>query len=188
MRSTARLSLVTLCVSAALMLTTNLDAAPKAEKTAAPDVKRGEYLVSIMGCNDCHTPFKMTAHGPEPDMTRFLSGHPQEMGALKAPKLDGPWVMAAAGTNTAYAGPWGISYASNLTPDKTGIGIWTEEMFIKTMRTGKRFGAGRPILPPMPWPAYRNASDADLKAMFAYLKTVKPIANRVPEYVPPAAK
>lgn len=188
MRSTARLSLVTLCVSAALMLTTNLDAAPKAEKTAAPDVKRGEYLVSIMGCNDCHTPFKMTAHGPEPDMTRFLSGHPQEMGALKAPKLDGPWVMAAAGTNTAYAGPWGISYASNLTPDKTGIGIWTEEMFIKTMRTGKRFGAGRPILPPMPWPAYRNASDADLKAMFAYLKTVKPIANRVPEYVPPAPK
>ena len=47
-------------------------------------VQRGEYLVKIMGCNDCHTPWKMGPHGPEPDMTRFLSGHPEEIGPLLA--------------------------------------------------------------------------------------------------------
>lgn len=194
MQSKHRSSLPLVAVSAALLLTTALGAAPKSPArtsakpaaTASADVvKRGEYLVSIMGCNDCHTPFKMTDHGPEPDMTRFLSGHPQAIGALKSAKTEPQWMWAGNATNTAFSGPWGVSYASNLTPDKTGMSIWTEEMFIKTLRTGKRFGGGRPILPPMPWPAYRNATDADLKAIYAYLKTIKPIANRVPAYEPP---
>ena len=55
-------------------------------------------------------------------------------------------------TNTAWAGPWGVSFTANLTPDKeTGLGDWTEEQFIATMRTGKHQGKGRPVLPPMPY-------------------------------------
>lgn len=99
---------------------------------------------------------------------------------------DGPWMWAGATTNTAFAGPWGISYAINLTSDEeTGLGIWTEDMFISAIRSGKQFGKGRPIMPPMPWQAYSHMTDDDLKAMFAYLKTVPPIANHVPDWQPP---
>jgi mono/diheme cytochrome c family protein len=155
----------------------------KAEQAAKARVARGAYLVAGMGCNDCHTPFKMGPNGPEPDMTRMLSGHPEGMKMPPAPKLgDGPWVWAGAGTNTAYAGPWGVSYTANLTPDRlTGIGIWDEQMFIKTLRTGRHWGVSRPILPPMPWQAFRNMSDEDLGSIYAYLRTVKPIRNQVPE-------
>jgi mono/diheme cytochrome c family protein len=147
-------------------------------------VARGEYLVTIGGCNDCHTPLKMGANGPEPDMSRALSGHPQDLVMPPAPKSDGPWVWSAAGTNTAFAGPWGISYTRNLTPEPlTGIGIWTEDMFIKTIRSGRHWGVGRPILPPMPWFNYAKASDEDLKSIYAYLRTIKPIKNEVPEAV-----
>lgn len=152
-------------------------------------VARGEYLVKIMGCNDCHTPWKMGPQGPEPDMTRMLSGHPEQIGRLPAAKADdGPFVWAGSGTNTAFSGPWGVSYAFNLTPEQnTGLGIWTEEMFIQTIRTGRHMGVSRPINPPMPWPMYRNATDEDLKSIYAYLRTIKPIVNRVPEYVDPTA-
>jgi hypothetical protein len=111
------------------------------------------------------------------------------------PKLpDGPWLWIGASTNTAFAGPWGVSYAANLTPDEgTGLGIWTEEMFVKAIRTGRHFGTARPILPPMPWQVYRNLVDTDLKAVFAYLRTLPPIKNLVPDAVvapppPPPAK
>jgi mono/diheme cytochrome c family protein len=148
-------------------------------------VQRGEYLVKIMGCNDCHTPWKMGPQGPEPDMTRMLSGHPEEIGPLPEVKAPAPYVSLGFATNTAYSGPWGVSYAFNLTPEQnTGLGIWTEEMFVKTIRTGRHMGTSRPVNPPMPWPAYRNATDEDLKAVYAYLRTIKPIVNRVPEYKP----
>jgi mono/diheme cytochrome c family protein len=154
-------------------------------------VARGEYLVTIGGCNDCHTPFKVGPNGPEPDMTRALSGHPENVVMPPPPKSDGPWLWSGAATNTAFAGPWGISYARNLTPEQlTGTGIWTEEMFIKTIRSGRHWGVGRPILPPMPWFNYAKASDEDLKSIYAYLRTVKPIKNEVPEAVvapPPPA-
>jgi hypothetical protein len=145
-------------------------------------VERGEYLVKIMGCNDCHTPWTMTARGPEPDMTRMLSGHPQDLAITSQPDLGaGPWVWAGAGTNTAFAGPWGVSFTANLTPDEeTGLGKWTEETFLAAIRTGRHEGQGRPILPPMPWPMYRNATDEDLRAVFAYLRTIPTINNRVP--------
>ncbi len=150
-------------------------------------VQRGEYLVKIMGCNDCHTPWKMGPAGPEPDMTRFLSGHPEQIGPLPAVKSPEPFLWSGFATNTAYSGPWGVSYAFNLTPEQnTGLGIWTEEMFVKTIRTGRHMGTSRPINPPMPWPAYRNATDDDLKAIYAYLRTIKPIVNRVPDYQPMA--
>jgi mono/diheme cytochrome c family protein len=145
-------------------------------------VERGRYLVSIVGCNDCHTPFKMGASGPEPDMSRMLSGHPEGQ-VMPAPQALGesPWVWLGAGTNTAFAGPWGVSYAANLTPDEmTGIGSWNEEIFVRTLRTGRHWGQSRPILAPMPWQTYRNMTDDDLKSIFSYLRTIKPIANTVP--------
>jgi mono/diheme cytochrome c family protein len=148
-------------------------------------VERGEYLVKVIGCSDCHTPMKMGPNGPEPDMSRFLSGHPEQVGPLSAPELPGPWMMAAAATMTAFAGPWGISYTANLTPDQnTGLGIWTEDMFIRALRTGRHMGTSREILPPMPWPAFRNATDEDLAAIYAYLRTVKPVVNHVPDIQP----
>lgn len=152
-------------------------------------VARGQYIVSTAGCHDCHTPWKMGPKGPEPDMTLALSGHPEGMKMPAPPKMgDGPWVWAGAGTNTAFAGPWGVSYTANLTPDKmTGLGIWTEDIFVKTIRTGRHWGVSRPILPPMPWSVYRNMTDEDLKSVFAYLQSIKPIKNQVPEPTPPPA-
>ena len=156
--------------------------------TPSPDmVKRGEYLVKIMVCNDCHTPWKMGANGPEPDMTRMLSGHPEQVGRLPNLMPKEPYVFSGFPTNTAFSGPWGVSYTANLTPDQnTGLGIWTEEMFIQTIRTGRHMGVSRPINPPMPWQMYRNATDEDLRAIYAYLRTIKPIVNHVPEYQEPS--
>lgn len=151
-------------------------------------VKRGEYLVNFGGCNDCHSPKVFTDMGPMPDTTRLLSGHQQ---GLTLPRIDtslvgqGKWYL---GTNdlTAWVGPWGISFAANLTPDdKTGIGLWTEEMFVRSMRNGIHLGAGRPLLPPMPFIGLAGLKDEDLKSVFAYLKSIKPINNLVPEPVPP---
>lgn len=162
--------------------------APAPATAATTPVQRGEYLVKIGGCDDCHTPLKMGPNGPEPDMARRLSGHPEGLKVGTPPAIDpaSGWMMIGAVTATAYAGPWGISYAMNLTPDQnTGFGIWTEEMFVKAMREGKHMGTSRPILPPMPWMAYRHMTDDDLKAVFAYLKTLPAIANRVPEPTPP---
>jgi len=157
------------------------------------EVERGQYLVNAMGCHDCHTPKKMGPQGPEPDMSRLLSGHPEAAKLSAPPALNASWIAATNPDLTAWAGPWGISYAINLTPDEnTGIGIWTEDMFFEAMRTGRHMGASRPILPPMPWPNVGGLTDADLKAMFAYLKSIPPIKNRIPEAViappPPAAK
>jgi mono/diheme cytochrome c family protein len=161
-------------------------AAESAAVPAADPVERGKYLVSVLGCNDCHTPYEMGPNGPEPDMKRMLSGHPQELQVPPPPKPVGPWVVSMVGTSTAFAGPWGITYATNLTPDQnTGMGIWTEEMFVGALRTGKHMGTSRPIQPLMPWQTYRNLTDEDLKAVFAYLRSIPPIVNRVPEYQPP---
>jgi hypothetical protein len=148
--------------------------------------ERGKYLVQIMACGDCHTPMKMGPNGPEPDMTRYLSGHPESAALPPPPAAKGPWIWAGDATNTAFAGPWGISYAANLTPDQnTGLGIWTEQMFVDAIRTGHHMGHARDIQPPMPWTSYKQASDQDLKAIFAYLRTITPVVNHVPDYRPP---
>ena len=149
-------------------------------------VERGAHLVRTMGCNDCHTPWKMGPKGPEPDMTRSLTGHPSDFVVTTPPTLPEPWTWAAAATNTAFAGPWGISYAMNLTPDKeTGLGEWTEEMFIATMRTGRHQGKGRAIKPPMPYFIIGNLNDEDIKSLFAYLQSLKPVRNRIPNTLDP---
>jgi hypothetical protein len=182
-----------LTASAALLSATQPGSKTSATgKTTAPTppaaeaVERGRYLVGIGGCNDCHTPMKMGPEGPKPDFSLMLSGHPAGAQLPPPPKLpDGPWFVVTAGL-TAWSGPWGVSYSANLTPDvDTGIGIWTEEMFLKAMKTGKHMGDGRPILPPMPWESVKSMTDADLKAVFAYLRSVPAISNRVPEPLAP---
>ncbi len=160
----------------------------RAAHTTDSRVERGRYLVTIMACSDCHTPLMLGPKGPEPDMARFLSGHP-ETARMPAPTaLNQAWAWAGAGTNTAFAGPWGVTYAANLTPDRnTGLGIWNEQMFVDAIRTGRHMGTAREIQPPMPWQSFRSASDDDLKAIYAYLQTIPPVVNHVPDYQPPVA-
>ena len=152
-------------------------------------VERGKYLVTVGGCNDCHTPKNLGPNGPEADMKRELSGNPSTEKLAGVPAgLIAPdkWLTITNNHLGAWAGPWGVSFAINLTPDKeTGLGSWTQEMFINALRTGKHQGTGRPILPPMPWIWYRNMTDDDLKAVFAYLQSLPPIKNAVPEPLPP---
>lgn len=145
-------------------------------------IERGAYLVRLGGCNDCHTPLKNGPNGPEPDLDRMLSGHPADLKMPPPPKLPpGPWTSLSSETNTAFAGPWGVTYASNLTPDKTtGIGSWSETSFVESLRAGKVHGGERPILPPMPWRNVARLTDDDLRSVYRYLTSLPPIENRVP--------
>lgn len=160
-----------------------------ANEKAAPDlVARGKSLVTHGMCHDCHTPKTFSEKGMDFDWSRSLSGFPAD---AKLPPMDkkaltpGYWVLGSPDL-MAWVGPWGISYAANLTPDpQTGIGLWTPEIFIKAMRTGKHLGEGRPILPPMPWNFIAEMSDDELKAVFAYLHSLPPIKNAVPQPVAP---
>lgn len=149
-------------------------------------IERGEFLVRVTDCGACHTP--MNPATGTPDMTRRLSGHPAEVVMSAPPRAVGRWSVFFSDTNTAYAGPWGISYATNLTPDvETGIGGWGEQLFVDTMKSGRHLGGeGRPFLPPMPGEAYRYLPEEDLRAMYAYLMTLPAIQNPVPEATPPA--
>jgi cytochrome c553 len=157
-----------LATTGAIVITTALTA-----QSTSRRIERGRYLVSIAACNDCHSP-KIDAQGT-PDMSRMLSGRP----ATTPPPAQGSEIRASLDL-TAWSGPWGNSYAANLTPDKeTGLGSrYTEESFVKTIRTGKK-PEGEALAPPMPWPVYRTMTDADLKSVFAYLQTLKPVKNFV---------
>lgn len=187
----ALLALMAIAYSQSHTQTKNATGKVATENSAAM-IQRGKFLVSYGGCNDCHSPKVMTDKGPMPDTTRILSGHPAD---VKTPAIpsgvlspDG-WVSLTNMHMTAWAGPWGVSYSANITPDEgTGIGNWTPEAFIKTMRTGKHMGTGRDLLPPMPWQELGNLTDGDLRAIFAYLHTLKPIQNQVPQPLPPAGQ
>jgi mono/diheme cytochrome c family protein len=97
--------------------------------------------------------------------------------------VKGKWVLFNQ-SSTVAIGPWGISYAANLTPDlETGIGGWNEEVFKNALRTGKHMGAGRPILPPMPWQGISQLTDEDIKSIYSYLQSIKPVKNKVPDPV-----
>jgi hypothetical protein len=158
--------------------------------TKEDSIKRGEYLSHIMGCNDCHTPKVMTDKGPALDMDRLLAGHPanEPLPAITDKKMIGPgqWVLFSLG-QTAAVGPWGTSFSANLTPDETGLGSWTFEHFRKAIREGKFKGmdGGRMIMPPMPWQNYAAINDEDLSNLWMYLKSIKPVKNIVPAYIPP---
>jgi mono/diheme cytochrome c family protein len=146
--------------SAALISCAKQTPAP-ATMTEADQVARGKYLVTITGCNDCHT------HGyfyGAPDSTRPLSG--SELG---------------------WKGPWGVSYPRNLTPEpQTGIGAWSEADIMNAIRTGKR-PDGRILLPPMPWPDFASLTDEDAAAIAKYLKSLPPVPHSMPDIVPPGA-
>ncbi|MBK8953319.1 MAG: diheme cytochrome c-553 [Chitinophagaceae bacterium] len=151
-------------------------------------VKWGEHLVTVGACGDCHTPKKMTPMGPADDSSLLLSGHPAQM---PVPDVDRKMAeskgLAVTQTLTAWVGPWGVSYSANLTPDSTGIGMWSEEQFMVALRTGvaKGIKGNRLLLPPMPWNSFKNFSDDELKAIFSYLKSTKPVNNAVPQPLPP---
>jgi predicted small lipoprotein YifL len=186
-------------VLAVAICITACETKPTAEVNASPDkeiaelkpdyggfnsqVEWGEQLVRIMDCNVCHTPKIMTEQGPVEDESRLLMGHPSDMPGfdIDLKEIESKGLMVT-GDGTAWAGAWGVSFAANLTPDDTGIGTWSEEQFFRAIREGKSKGleSSRALLPPMPWPAYRHMTDDQLRAVFAYLKSLKPISNVVP--------
>jgi mono/diheme cytochrome c family protein len=150
---------------------------------------RGKMLVLSSGCNDCHTPWQLDPETglPGPDWSRMLSGHPE--GAPDPQGEPGPGDIGLIGpTFTSFKLPFGTTYAINLTPDiDTGTGTWTEKMFLDVFRKGRHLGGdARPVYPPMPWDAYRLLPDGDLKAIFAYLRSIPPLRNMpATEKVPP---
>ena len=151
--------------------------------------KWGEHLVTILGCNDCHTPKKMTAEGPVLDSSLLLSGHSSQVPVVVVDRVQAQKIgMVATNDLTSWVGPWGISYAANLTSDPTGMGNWTPDRFIYAMRKGAFMGMPntRSILPPMPWQDFAAMTDGELKAIFAYLLTTHPVDNNVPAPEPPA--
>jgi len=150
-------------------------------------VKRGEYLVNVIGCDDCHSPKKMGPNGPEVDMVLRFSGYPSQRPMQPADRetVQNGWALFGADLTSAI-GPWGASFAANITSDETGIGNWTEAQFIKAIREGKSKGldGARLLLPPMPWQNLRKLNDEDLKSIYAYLKTTTPVRNIVPAPIP----
>jgi hypothetical protein len=160
-------------------------AKPAARSTS---VARGAYLVTAGVCDDCHTPKKWIPGKPDPVPLEGyrLAGHLESEKLPAPPAVNQSWVAVGSQDFTAWAGPWGISYAMNLTPDEnTGIGSWSEATFMQAMKTGKHMGVSRPILPPMPWPNYGQLTDDDLKAIYAFLRTIPAVHNRIPDPVPP---
>lgn len=160
----------------------------KTEMTEQQMLEKGKLLVTVGGCDDCHTPKKFGPHGPELDMSRRFSGHQAgtPLAAIDTSLLRS-WAYLSHDMTTAV-GPWGITFSANITPDnETGIGTWQPEMFVSAIRTGKHLGVaeGRPILPPMPTQNLAQLSDEDLKAMFMYLKSMPAVNNKVPDPLPP---
>jgi len=163
----------------------SIDQNIKPEASQQELILRGKYLTTIGACNDCHSPKVMTPNGPEPDASRLLSGHPQH--EKIAPIVNTTdWVLFSQGL-TAFVGPWGVSYAANLTPDDTGLKHWTFDQFKTALRKGKYKGleSGRDLLPPMPWQMYQNFTDEDMKAIFTYLQSLPAVNNLVPAPVSP---
>lgn len=157
------------------------------EISLAGQISKGERLVTVLGCNDCHSPKVMTAKGPVTDSLRLLAGHPADEQLPPYEKEILKSYVLFNMSSTAATGPWGTSFAANLTPDQSGIGNWTEEQFIRAMKEGKWKGLenSRDLLPPMPWAAYSHMPDEDLKAIFTYLKSISPVNNAVPMAIPP---
>lgn len=161
----------------------------KTEMSQSQLVARGEYLVTIIGCDHCHTPKKMTSHGAVPDMDRRLMGYPA---SDPLPPIDpgeiepGKWILFN-GDLTATVGPWGVTFGANLTPHQTGLGNWTFDNFKRAMTQGKYKGleVSRTLLPPMPWESYQLMKEEDLKAIFGYLMSIEPLENLVPNHIPP---
>ncbi len=179
------------CTNTANNTTSGTDSSALASCTNggfSSQVEWGQHLVTISGCGDCHTPKKMTDKGPVEDTSLTLSGHPSQAPVATLMPDQLAKGMAATYDLTAWNGPWGTSYAANLTPDSTGLGAWTEQQFMTCIKQGlfKGIQGSRPIMPPMPINDFSKMTDNEMKAIFAFLKTVKPVHNIVPDYQPPA--
>lgn len=150
-------------------------------------VNRGSYLVYTMLCDDCHSPKKMGPNGPEiiPELRLSGARHDTKLPPLDAAQIRKGWTLFNEDF-TSIAGAWGVSFAGNLTSDETGIGNWSEEQFRKALTQGKYKGMdnGRGLLPPMPWPQFSILKDEDIKAIYAFLKSTKPVSNVVPAPIP----
>lgn len=179
--------IVRLAMFAALALASSTAFAAD-EKASKEMIERGKMLVAFGGCHDCHTPKNMTPEGPVPDMSRPLSGRPAAQALMPIDKKalqPGSWMLMGPDLQT-FVGPWGVSFAANLTPDEqTGLGLWTEEVFIKTIMNGKHAGDGRPLLPPMFTEGMRVLPQDDLKAVWAYLRSIPAVKNAVPQPIAP---
>jgi mono/diheme cytochrome c family protein len=135
---------------------------PASTESALSPLDRGKQLTVVGGCIDCHTPGTLFG---APDFSRNLSG--SELG---------------------WQGPWGTTYARNLTPDpETGLGRYKAEEIVAAIKGGKRLD-GSPMLPPMPWQNYAGMSDEDLNAIAAYLLSLPPVKHAVPDRVAPGMK
>lgn len=186
-KTTLTTGIVVLSIAATVIMYAVSSGNEKSEQpkpmTQEEKVKRGEYLVNAVGCDDCHSPKRMGKHEPEIIPELRFSGSPStaQLPSVNTGEIKKGWMMFAPDLTSA-AGPWGQSYAANISSDATGIGNWKEEQFIKALREGKYKGLDntRPLLPPMPWFVYKNFSDDDLKSIFAFLKTTKPVHNVVP--------
>jgi mono/diheme cytochrome c family protein len=127
---------------------------------AETQIERGKYLATVMDCSGCHT-------------TGAIGGKPQPTGYL-------------AGADVGWDMPGGIVYPANITPDhETGIGAWSTEDVIKLLRTGAR-PDGREVAPIMNWRNYGQLSNADIRALVAYLKSIPPVHHKVPGPTPMA--
>jgi len=179
--------------SAMYSCTTEAESAEEitSENTLIPNeamIVKGKYLVDIMGCNDCHSPKKMGPMGPEIIPELMLSGYPADRPVAPFDlSLTQKAISMMNSDLTAAAGPWGISFAGNLTPDATGLGNWTELQFKKALTEGKYKGMDntRMLLPPMPWQNYIDLKESDIQAIFQYLQSIKPVKNIVPQPIPP---
>ncbi len=157
------------------------------EQAAGALRQRGAYLWSVGDCIDCHSP-KDEKGMPIPTM--LMAGHPEKE---PLPKWDPSMLkdhvlMTMNPTGTAFAGPWGVSVAPNLTPDKeTGIGNMTAEQMVQSFRNIKHWKEDRPIMRPMPAANYGMMSDEDIRAIHAFLMSLPPVKNAAPASRPAPA-
>jgi len=146
MKTAICLALVGAAVATAAML-------PPGSRAESP-VDRGKYLVTLAGCNDCHTPGYFFG---KPDMASYLAGSDV---AFEIPGLG------------AFPG-------RNITPDKeTGIGTWSEEQIITALTQGKR-PDGRILAPIMPYHSFSYLTKDDAAAVAAFLQSLPPIKHAV---------
>jgi mono/diheme cytochrome c family protein len=135
---------------------------PEMEPALLPDaseqVRRGWYLVRIAQCNDCHTPADEKGNA----QTNLMFGGGQRL-----------------------VGAWGDVISANISTHPSGISYYDETMFIKTIRTGNSSGGVRELNRLMPFSYFRNMTDEDLKAIFAFLQSVKPVKHYVDNSEPP---
>lgn len=184
----------TLTLLAFTQCTNNAPSATETAATAAPTQEdlsqRGEYLVGILGCHDCHSPKKMGPQGPELIPELLLSGYPADrpFGKVNKAALAEGWALFN-GDLTVGVGPWGATFAANITSDASGIGEWSLEQFTRALTQGKAKGLeeGRPLQPPMPWFNYVNMEKEDIEAIFTYLQSTNPVRNVVPAPIGPEA-